>query len=43
LPHARQSERNSTADAAIAAGDNGNLAVKVKGVEIRHSALRNVV
>ena len=42
-PRARQSERNSTADAAIAAGDNGNLAVKVKGLEIRHAALRSVV
>ena len=40
---ARQSERNRTADAAIAAGDNGNLAVKVKGLEICHSALPSVV
>jgi len=42
-PRVRQSERNSTADAAIAAGDNGNLAVKVKGLEMRHAALRSVV
>src|SRR5439155_13394487 len=42
-PRARQSERNGTADPAIAAGDNGNLAVEVKGLEIRHSTLRRIV
>ena len=40
---ARRSTKGDQADAAIAAGDNGNLAVKVKGLEICHSALWSIV